>query len=95
MTKLSGTIVDGASRPVGRGTGRAPRSRLALFAAAGLMSGSLALAAVPAHAAMHTSKASKAIAAAVADPARPSADRERDALRKPAACLAFAGCIPA
>ena len=63
-------------------------NRLALFAAAGLMTGSLALAAVPAHAAMHTSKA---IAAAVADSARPSADRERDALRKPAACLAFAG----
>jgi predicted methyltransferase len=93
MTKLSGTILDGASRPVGRGTGRGPR-RLALFAAAGLMSGSLALAAVPAHAAMHTSKASKAMAAAVADPARPSADRERDALRKPAACLAFAGLHP-
>jgi len=63
-------------------------NRLALFAAAGLMTGSLALAAVPAHAAMHTPKA---IAAAVADSARPSADRERDALRKPAACLAFAG----
>ncbi|HEX5458771.1 MAG TPA: hypothetical protein VFX20_02280 [Steroidobacteraceae bacterium] len=55
------------------------------------MTGSLALAAVPARAAMHTSKA---IAAAVADSARPSADRERDALRKPAACLAFAGLSP-
>src|SRR4051812_36588084 len=33
----------------------------------------------------------KAIAAAVADPARPQADRERDADRKPAECIAFAG----
>src|SRR6185312_5432240 len=65
--------------------------RLALFAATGLMSGSLALAAVPAHAAMHNWNASKAITAAVADSARPSADRDRDALRKPAACLEFAG----
>jgi predicted methyltransferase len=32
----------------------------------------------------------KTIAAAVADPARPADDRARDALRKPAACLAFA-----
>jgi predicted methyltransferase len=63
-------------------------NRLALFAAAGLMTGSLALAAMPAQAAMHTSKA---IAAAVADSARPSADRDRDALRKPVDCLAFAG----
>lgn len=31
------------------------------------------------------------IAAAVADPARPEADRSRDANRKPAECLAFAG----
>jgi predicted methyltransferase len=34
------------------------------------------------------------IAAAVADPARPAADRARDALRKPAACVAFAGVHP-
>jgi len=33
----------------------------------------------------------KAIAAAVADPARPQADRDRDADRKPAECIAFAG----
>jgi predicted methyltransferase len=33
----------------------------------------------------------KAIAAAVADPARPEADRARDADRKPAECVAFAG----
>ncbi|MGH6888036.1 MAG: class I SAM-dependent methyltransferase [Rhizomicrobium sp.] len=34
------------------------------------------------------------IAAAVADPARPQADRARDAERKPAECLAFAGVKP-
>jgi predicted methyltransferase len=34
------------------------------------------------------------IAAAVADPARPAADRARDANRKPAECLAFAGIKP-
>jgi predicted methyltransferase len=34
------------------------------------------------------------IAAAVADPARPEADRARDTERKPAACLAFAGVKP-
>jgi predicted methyltransferase len=33
----------------------------------------------------------KAIANAVADPARPQADRDRDADRKPAECIAFAG----
>ena len=33
----------------------------------------------------------KNIAAAVADPARPQADRDRDADRKPAECIAFAG----
>src|SRR3954465_2525715 len=36
----------------------------------------------------------KAIAAAVADPARPQADRDRDADRKPAECVAFAGLKP-
>jgi predicted methyltransferase len=36
----------------------------------------------------------KAIAAAVADPARPQADRDRDADRKPAECIAFAGLAP-
>jgi predicted methyltransferase len=34
------------------------------------------------------------IAAAVADPARPQADRDRDADRKPAECIAFAGLKP-
>ncbi|MEO8062347.1 MAG: methyltransferase [Pseudomonadota bacterium] len=33
----------------------------------------------------------KAVAAAVADPARPQADRDRDAYRKPAETIAFAG----
>src|SRR4051794_2758556 len=41
-----------------------------------------------------TPAVSKAIAAAVADPARPQADRERDADRKPAECIAFAGLKP-
>jgi len=36
----------------------------------------------------------KAVAAAVADPARPQADRDRDADRKPAECIAFAGLKP-
>jgi len=37
---------------------------------------------------------SKAIAAAVADPARPEADRQRDADRKPGESVAFAGIKP-
>ena len=37
---------------------------------------------------------SPAIAAAVADPARPQADRDRDADRKPAEVIAFAGIKP-
>ena len=37
---------------------------------------------------------SKAVAAAVADPARPQADRDRDADRKPAESVAFAGLKP-
>ena len=36
----------------------------------------------------------KVIAAAVADPARPQADRDRDADRKPAECIAFSGLKP-
>ncbi|MDE2451704.1 MAG: class I SAM-dependent methyltransferase [Gammaproteobacteria bacterium] len=72
MRKSSGTVFDGVS----------------LFAAAGLLLGSLALSAPPVQAAM---RPSKAITAAVADSARPAADRERDAARKPAACLEFAG----
>lgn len=48
--------------------------------------------AVPARAAEQTIPAN--IAAAVADPNRPEADRARDANRKPAECLAFAGVKP-
>lgn len=88
MTKLSRTILDGESRPAGRRTGTGARNRLVLLAAAGLLLVSLVPAVRPAQAAM---RSSKAIAAAVADPARPAADRDRDALRKPAACVAFAG----
>ena len=35
MTKSSGTILDGESRPEGRGTGTAPRNLATLFAVAG------------------------------------------------------------
>ncbi|HXS20335.1 MAG TPA: hypothetical protein VN735_03850 [Steroidobacteraceae bacterium] len=91
MTKLSRTILEGVSRHAVRSTGTGPRDRLVLFAAAGLLLVSLAPAVRPAQAAM---RSSKAIAAAVADPARPAADRDRDALRKPAACMAFAGVHP-
>jgi predicted methyltransferase len=65
--------------------------RLPLFAAAGLSMLSLAMAAPAALAATHIPRA---IAAAVADPHRPAADRARDAARKPAACVAFAGVHP-
>lgn len=58
---------------------RAAVSSLALILAAGS-----AQAAAP----------SAAIAAAVADPTRPAADRDRDAERKPAEMLAFAGIKP-
>jgi len=61
--------------------------RLTLFAVAGLLLSSLVVPA-PALTATHVSRA---IAAAVADPHRPAADRTRDAERKPAACVAFAG----
>jgi predicted methyltransferase len=61
--------------------------RLTLFAAAWAML-LLTMEGPPALAATHVSRA---IAAAVADPHRPAADRARDAERKPAACVAFAG----
>jgi predicted methyltransferase len=41
-----------------------------------------------------TGKTPAYIAAAVSNPARPDADRNRDANRKPAACLIFAGVKP-
>jgi predicted methyltransferase len=92
MAKLSGTILDDAKRrPARLGAGTGPGNSLALFAAAGLLIGALAPDAGPVYAAM---RIPKPIAAAVADPARPAADRARDALRKPAACLAFAGVRP-
>jgi predicted methyltransferase len=61
---------------------------IALFAAASCvaMLSSTAVAKSPA--------VPKYIAAAVADPARPQADRDRDADRKPAECVAFAGLKP-
>lgn len=52
----------------------------------------IALGANASHAAPASS--SDAIAAAVADPARPAGDTQRDANRKPAAVLAFAGITP-
>lgn len=66
-------------------------TRLVSFAAAGLLMGFLVMRAEPAHAAFWTPKA---ITAAIADPARPSADRERDALRKPEACLILSEVRP-
>ena len=65
--------------------------RLVLFAVA-MIVGSLVSPGAPS--AQAATAASKAISAAVADPARPAADRARDALRKPAACLRFAGVHP-
>lgn len=58
---------------------------IAAFAAAATTA-ALAVAAPPA--------VPRNIAAAVADPGRPQADRERDAARKPAEVLAFAGVKP-
>jgi len=58
---------------------RAALSSLALILAAG---------------SAHAAPPSPAIAAAVADPGRPAADRDRDAQRKPAEMLAFAGVKP-
>lgn len=65
--------------------------RSMVFAAAALSMAIAGLDAAPAVAAM---RIPRPIAAAVADPDRPAADRQRDALRKPAACLAFAGVHP-
>jgi predicted methyltransferase len=65
--------------------------RAAILAAAALMA--LGLATPGAYAASHT-PVPKYIAAAVADKARPAADTERDANRKPAETLAFAGVKP-
>lgn len=57
--------------------------------------GALALAAALAFSPTSAAKPKPAAyAAALADPARPAADRERDAARKPAELLAFAGIKP-
>jgi predicted methyltransferase len=65
------------------------RRRMTITFAAVICLASLASAGTDKHPAV-----SKAIAAAVADPARPQADRDRDADRKPAECIAFAGLKP-
>ena len=65
--------------------------RPAIFATAALVT--LGLAVSGAAAAGHAG-VPKYIAAALADPARPAADRERDANRKPGETLAFAGVKP-
>jgi predicted methyltransferase len=65
--------------------------RAAIFAAAAVLTA--ALATPGAYAARHTS-IPKYITEAVADKARPAADTERDANRKPAETLAFAGVKP-
>jgi len=65
--------------------------RAAILAAAALLSA--ALVAPGAYAARHGS-IPKYITEAVADKARPAADTERDANRKPAETLAFAGVKP-
>ena len=59
-----------------------------LSVAVGTLLATLAFAFIDAQAA---SKIPKAVAAAVADPARPDADRQRDADRKPAESVAFTG----
>lgn len=65
--------------------------RAAILAAAALLTA--ALAAPSAYAARHESTP-KYVSEAVADKARPAADTERDANRKPAETLAFAGVKP-
>lgn len=65
--------------------------RVVLLAAAGLLIAAVAPGGSSARGAV---RIPRPIAAAVADPARPEADRQRDALRKPAACLTFAGVHP-
>jgi len=54
----------------------------------------IAVALIAAGAPAVAQRVSPAIAAAVADPARPDTDKERDAARKPAEVVAFAGVRP-
>ncbi|HTY93389.1 MAG TPA: hypothetical protein VMC02_05850 [Steroidobacteraceae bacterium] len=63
--------------------------RASLFVAAALVAAPLL-----GSTAMAAEKIAPAIAAAVADSARPAADTDRDAVRKPAEMLAFAGVKP-
>jgi len=66
-----------------------------ILAAAAAVSMSLAGGALAqGHAGHHNAAPSAAVAAAIADPGRPAADKERDANRKPAEMLAFAGVAP-
>ena len=62
---------------------RVATQAIALFLFTGLAAGGVQAAAAPAY-----------ISAAIADSARPDSDRERDAQRKPAETLAFAGVKP-
>ena len=61
---------------------------------AGMFAAALCLAALATSAATKSISVPKAVAAAVADPARPQADRDRDADRKPGESIAFAGLKP-
>ena len=65
--------------------------RASMLAAGTLLASALGAAAVEAE---HTHAVPKYVTAAVADSARPPADHERDAERKPAETLAFAGVKP-
>ncbi len=59
-----------------------------------LAAGALAAVSVLGAFAVQAAGIPKAVAAAVADPARPQADKDRDANRKPAETVAFAGIKP-
>jgi predicted methyltransferase len=65
-----------------------------LFAAVALFTLAAPAYAAPAHAELAHAELADPIAAAVASPDRPAADTARDATRKPAALLAFAGIKP-
>jgi predicted methyltransferase len=60
----------------------------------GMLAAALCLGALASSAATQSVKVPKVVAAAVADPARPQADRDRDADRKPGESIAFAGLKP-
>src|SRR5690606_10235503 len=76
-----------AFKAEGKRIGRRSMRRLAtVLASVGLIMGSAAFG--------QAQELSPAISSAVADTARPAADRARDALRKPAEIVAFAGVKP-